>query len=263
MHHDDTPIGRILSRREILALFGTTGAAILAGCTVPPTGSTGPSAAATATNTEAAAPDAAAVGPDLPNCVASPAQSEGPYFADLQLARSDIRTDTATGTVKEGVPLALTFTVSAVSSESCTPLEGAIVEIWHCDARGVYSAFAAEGTPGQNFLRGYQTTDADGTVQFTTIYPGGYRGRTVHIHFKVRTPGTDGAEYEFTSQMYFDDAISDAVLAQAQYGGSGGQRTTNAMDGLYRNGGDELMLALTESGDGYAGAYHIGLDLPA
>ncbi len=86
---------------------------------------------------------------------------------------------------------------------------GAIVDIWHCDAAGVYSDATDPGfnTVGKKFLRGYQVTDANGGVQFTTIYPGWYRGRTVHIHFKVRAKAKSGQSYEFTSQLYFDDAI--------------------------------------------------------
>lgn len=289
MHHDDKPIGRILSRREIMALFGTTGAAILAGCAVSQSGSTTPGASEAATAAESitgveaatatpvppadtavpattaptATAEAAAVATELPTCVVSPEQTEGPYYADVQLDRSDIRTDTSTGAVSEGIPLMLTFAVSSVSSERCMPLEGAMVEIWHCDARGVYSAFAREGTDGQNFLRGHQTTGSDGTVHFTSIYPGWYPGRTIHIHFKVHTTGSDGVGYEFTSQMYFDDTISDMVLAQAPYSSHTGLRsTTNTSDGIYRNDGNELMLALTQSGDGsYTGFLHIGLDL--
>lgn len=195
----------------------------------------------------------------MPVCVVSPEQTEGPYYADVQLERSDIRADTSTSVVKEGLPLTLTFSVLSVSSAGCVPLSGAIVEIWHCDALGVYSAFAAEGTADQNYLRGYQTTGSDGTVRFTTIYPGWYSGRTIHIHFKVHTTGTDGGEYEFTSQMYFDDAISDVVLAQAPYTGHAGQRnTTNDTDGIYSN---EILLELTATSDGYTGTLNIGLDL--
>jgi len=302
MDNDDLPVGRILSRREVLALFGATGAAILVGCGAAPAGSTSQASAASqasatgATSTgaqasvaaSASAQPSASLNPeaetavatataepelnetaeanasagDLPSCVVSPEQTEGPYYADVQLDRSDIRSDPASGEVKDGVPLALTMRVSAVSAGSCTPLEGAVVEIWHCDAAGVYSAFEDEGTANQQFLRGNQTTGADGSVQFTTIYPGWYRGRAVHIHFKVNTAGAAGENYEFTSQMYFDDALSDQVYTLAPYNQRGGQRDTlNADDGIYGNGGDQLTLALAPHGSGYAGTLHIGLDL--
>lgn len=282
MDNDDRQIGRLLSRREALALIGAASAAMLAGCGAAQSVSTSATSAASAAASAAASlnpeaetavatttanpgvtatAEAAASAGDLPTCVVTPEQTEGPYYADVQLNRSDIRSDPGTGAVKDGLPLALTMRVSQVSTSGCTPLAGAIVEIWHCDALGVYSAFAGEGTADQQFLRGYQTTDASGTVVFNTIYPGWYRGRTIHIHFKVQTTGTAGESYEFTSQMYFDDTISDQVLAQAPYTGQRGQRdTTNASDGIYRDGGDQLTIALREAAPGYAGSFHIGLD---
>ncbi len=279
MDNDDRPIGRVLSRREMLALFGAAGAALLVGCSPNQIGSAAPtSVAGTATptlNPEAetavatatanpgpnATAEAATSVADLPTCVVSPEQTVGPYYADVQLNRADVRSDTTTGEVKEGLPFELTVRVSQVSNGGCAPIAGAIVEIWHCDAAGVYSAFAQEGTANQNFLRGYQTTDANGQVRFTTIYPGWYRGRTVHIHFKVHTTGADGQDYEFTSQLYFDDDISDQVFAQAPYAAKGQRDQTNATDGIYRDGGDQLMLALTPTDQGYAGTFHVGLDL--
>lgn len=280
MDNDDRQIGRLLSRREALALIGAASAAMLAACGSAQPGATqatsAAGSAAASLNPEAATAVATAAtnpGPnataeavaspgDLPTCVVSPEQTEGPYYADVQLNRSDIRAEPSTGAVKEGLPLALTMRVSQVSSGSCTPLPGATVEIWHCDAQGVYSAFAGEGSANEKFLRGYQVTDASGTAQFTTIYPGWYRGRAIHIHFKVLTTGASGASYEFTSQMYFDDAVSDRVFTQAPYSGRSGQRdTTNASDGIYGDGGDQLTLALSEANGGYSGTLHIGLDL--
>ena len=127
----------------------------------------------------------------MPDCVVRPELTEGPYFVDEKINRSDIRTDTTTNAVSAGVPLVLTFLVSQIGSSACTPLQGAQVDIWHCDALGVYSDVS--GNSG-NFLRGYQVTDANGQAQFTTIYPGWYRGRAVHIHFKIRTTGTNRPE---------------------------------------------------------------------
>ena len=138
---------------------------------------------------------------------------------------------------------------------ACTPLPGAQVDVWHCDAGGVYSD--AGGAVGQKFLRGYQVTDANSLVTFTTIYPGWYPGRTAHIHFKIRTdPGA-----EFTRQMYFDDAISDAVYGLAAYTGRGKRNTRNTTDGVYGSGGDQLLLALTTIEAGYAATFDIGLQM--
>jgi len=187
-----------------------------------------------------------------PACVLTPAQTEGPYFVDARLDRVDLRTDPNDGAARAGAPLALVLRVHALRGARCEPLRGAIVDVWHCDAHGVYSDTA--DAPGTKFLRGYQRTDETGTVRFTTIYPGAYPGRAVHIHFKVRTRDAD-----FTSQLYFDDALTDRVHAKAPYAGSRARRTRNAGDFLYRRGGKELTLDVVASGDGYAAAYDVGV----
>ena len=152
-----------------------------------------------------------------PTCIVRPAVTEGPYFVDEQLNRSDIRSDPGTGTIKPGALLALTFNVSKIAGGSCTALSGATVDVWHCDAAGLYSDESANNSVGQKFLRGYQVTDANGLAAFTTIYPGWYSGRDVHIHFKIRTTTSSGASYEFTSQLFFDDTLTDQVFTQAPY----------------------------------------------
>jgi protocatechuate 3,4-dioxygenase beta subunit len=190
--------------------------------------------------------------------------TEGPYFVDEKLNRSDVRSDPATGTLKAGVPLTLTFQIAQAGANACTALSGAQVDIWHCDALGVYSDTQdpSWNTVGQKFLRGYQVSDNTGKVQFTTIYPGWYHGRTIHIHFKIRTTGSNGQPYEFTSQLFFDDKLSDQVMTQAPYNTKAGSRdTTNARDGIYANGGTQLTLAPTKLNDGYAATFNIGLDL--
>ena len=120
-------------------------------------------------------------------CVLTPAQTEGPYFVDERLDRSDVREDPATGAARPGAVLTLDLGVAAVDGARCMPLRGAIVDIWQCDALGNYSD--VNDSRGQRFLRGYQATDANGRVRFTTIYPGAYPGRAVHIHFKIRRSG--------------------------------------------------------------------------
>jgi protocatechuate 3,4-dioxygenase beta subunit len=138
-----------------------------------------------------------------------------------------------------------------------------MVDVWHCDAAGVYSDVADPGgsTVGRKFLRGYQTTGADGLVGFTTIYPGAYPGRAVHIHFKVRTGGGGGRAHEFTSQLFFDDALTDQVHARAPYAGPGARRMRNGRDGIYREAGAQLTLAVAPSGAGYAGAFDLALEV--
>src|SRR5437870_5415445 len=124
---------------------------------------------------------AAAVEDISSSCVLTAALTEGPYFVDEKLNRSDIRTDPTTGAVSAGTPLALAFNVSRVANSACTPLTGAYLDVWHCDAAGVYSDVSGTSS-GRRFLRGYQITDAAGQAKFTTVYPGWYQGRAVHIH---------------------------------------------------------------------------------
>lgn len=192
---------------------------------------------------------------ELPPCIVTPEQTEGPYFVDERLNRSDIRIDPADGAVKAGMPLILRLRVSSVNNAGCTPLGGAIVDIWHCDAAGVYSDVTdpSFNTVGKMFLRGYQVTDVNGGVRFTTIYPGWYPGRTVHIHFKVRLRVDSGQTYEFTSQLYFDDAITDRVHAHKPYASKG--------HGIFRDGGSQLMLSPVEQGQGYAATFDVGLQV--
>ena len=121
--------------------------------------------------------------------------------------------------MKQGVPLRLVFHVSQVDGRSCKSLTGATVDVWHCDALGVYSDVTDRSfnTVGKKFLRGYQVTDTNGTVELVTIYPGWYQGRTVHIHFKIRTDSASGRDYEFTSQLYFNDSLTEQIHAQPPY----------------------------------------------
>lgn len=260
MDNDDLPIGRVLDRREALKLLAASGAVILVGCQRGTSRSPEMASASAATTSAEGSPQAA-----IPGCVVRPEMTEGPYFVDRQLNRVDIRTDPADNAAKPGVPLVVAFNVSRISAGKCTPLSGAMVDVWHCDAGGIYSGVADTGvgfnTVGQKFLRGYQVTDANGVARFTTIYPGWYPGRTVHIHFKIRTPAAGQRQYDFTSQVFFDETISDKVFAQAPYS-KGGRRTMNASDGIFRQGkGEQLMLKLTPSGSGYTSTFDIGLDI--
>jgi protocatechuate 3,4-dioxygenase beta subunit len=243
MHEDDRPTGRVLTRRELVALFGAAAAAALTHRAAAQTSGREPSTV-------------------IPNCVVHPQQTEGPFFVDERLLRSDVRTDSRTGTVSAGSPLDLRLTIAQVSaSGSCAPLAGAQVDIWQCDAVGRYSDAndRRNSTKGQTFLRGHQITDANGVAQFTTIYPGWYPGRAVHIHFKVRSIGGASSAYEFTSQFYFDERLTDRVHARAPYSTHSGQRTRNESDGPFRDGGAQLILPVTERGQGYAASFTVGM----
>ena len=268
MDNDDHQIGKILTRREALAMLGVGGLAFLAACgrlpqTLPASLEPSPTAAASPSS-GISTPTASLMPPtSLPACVVRPAQSEGPYFVDEMLDRSDIRSDPSNGIVKEGVPLELTFRLSQIGAGACTPLPGAMVDVWHCDALGVYSdvSDSRSNTVGQKFLRGYQVTNETGLASFTTIYPGWYQGRTVHIHFKIRGDSAPGTGYEFTSQLYFDDLVSDQVFTNQPYAGKGERSVRNDGDPIFRNGGDQLTLVLTSSGEGYIATFDIGVQL--
>ena len=250
MKNDDRQIGLIVNRREALVLLGAAGASLIAGCSP---GETPDASARTTSNASLAS---------APGCVVRPAETEGPYFVDEKLNRSDIRSDPSDGSIKPGTPLELTFNLSQIAKSSCAPLVGAVVDVWHCDAEGVYSDVRDPrffDTRGKKFLRGYQVTDASGKATFKTIYPGWYEGRTVHIHFTVRTNPAAASAHEFTSQIYFDDALNNKVFENPPYSSKGKRTMTNEQDGIYRENGSQLILALKPTGSGYAGTFDIAL----
>ena len=258
---DDRLIGRVLSRREVLALMGAGSVAVVVAACAPGSSASGsPSAAATSV-AGATSPSAstAAAASSLPSCVVVPELTEGPYYVNENLDRSDIRIDTSDGSVSEGAVLTMDWVISQVDGNACIPLEGVLVDVWHCDALGNYSDVGSE--QGHDYLRGYQHTDANGKATITTIYPGWYQGRAVHIHFKIRTDAAAASGLEFTSQLFFDESLSDRVFAQAPYAGKGRRDTMNASDGIFRESGGQLMLAVAPSGAGYKASFYIGLDL--
>ena len=188
----------------------------------------------------------------------SPSLTEGPYFADEDLNRSDIRIDPSDGSMQPGLPLALSINVAKLVNCVTAPLAGAYVDVWHCNAAGVYSDMSAQNSTGKKYLRGYQPTDRHGNVYFTTIYPGWYQGRAVHIHAKIRTFDGESRTYEFTSQFFFDDSFSDDVYRTGVYAGNRVRDTRNTNDGIYsgasstgtitRDSGSYLMLVLRNKG---------------
>ena len=252
MENDDVQRGILLSRRDALKILGISSASLLASC-VPGLYGT---PQATSPTIQPASPTNTGT---LPACIVRPELTEGPYFVDEELNRSDIRSDPGTGAIKPGTPLTLAFQVSSVANAACSPLEGAKVDVWHCDASGVYSDVSDPGfnTKGQKFLRGYQLTDANGKATFLTIYPGWYSGRTVHIHFKIHHDAA-GQGRAFTSQLFFDDSLSDQVFAAAPYSTRGRRNILNTSDGIFN---DQLVLNAVPANGGYAATFNIGLDL--
>jgi uncharacterized protein (TIGR03437 family) len=202
------------------------------------------------------------------SCVGRPALTEGPFFVDERLNRSDIRPDPSNGIVSAGTKLTVKFIIYRSSSSTCTPLAGALVDLWHCDAAGGYSDVSGAGNPnnlGKKFLRGYQITDANGAVEFTTIYPGWYSGRTVHMHYKIRLFDGTTRTYDFTSQVCFDDGLTDTVFLQSPYSSKGNRSTRNNNDGIAQQGGSGILLNCVADGSGgYSTSYEVALTgLPA
>ncbi len=246
MDLDDLPVGRVLTRREALALLGSTGTLLLIGAARSPGEQPG--------------------GKPRVACVVRPASTAGPFYVDEKLDRSDIRSDPADGTVKPGALLALTLNVSSITKGGCAPLGGAMVELWQCDADGVYSDAVDRiqnlDTSGKKFLRGYQTTNKDGIAKFTTIYPGWYPQRTPHIHYKIRSPDSAKSRYEFVGQMYFDERTSDRVYSKPPYAHRGKRSVSNLTDRIYNSDGGRLsMISVKPTGQGYAGSFDVALDL--
>jgi protocatechuate 3,4-dioxygenase beta subunit len=191
--------------------------------------------------------------------VVVPELTEGPYYIDTDLERPDIRPDTTTGDSVDGVPLDLTFVVSSLDASACTPLEGAVVDLWHCDALGVYSGVSADTG---NFLRGIQRTDASGVATFRTIYPGWYQGRAVHLHFKIRTDPDSASGHELTSQLFFEDDLSREVYSTNEpYSAKGEQDVPNEQDGIFGQSDGTSLLDVRPAADGYAGTFSIAVQL--
>jgi protocatechuate 3,4-dioxygenase beta subunit len=170
-------------------------------------------------------------------CVLTPEQTEGPFYIENEKVRRNI-TDG-----RRGTPLTLRATV--VDASSCKPIKGAAVDIWHCDAGGVYSGFG-RGASSRTFLRGMQRTNASGLALLKTIYPGWYQGRTVHIHVKVHV----GGNVVHTGQLYFPDSLTDKVFRKAPYKSRPGRTTRNSNDFVFANGGKNSMVSVRADGAG-------------
>ena len=246
-----SPIGR----RTVLVATGATAATLAVGAVAS-------SGAPTATTADAAPVAAAAV------CTLTKEMTEGPYYLDGQYVRSDITEG------KAGIPLKLSLTV--VDSGTCAPLKNALVELWHADSLGEYSGYVGNNGHSEpddgTFLRGGVLTDAGGVAAITTIYPGWYRGRCVHIHVKVHTGVTvtsdglfAGGQEVHTGQLFFNETVTAAVAKVSPYSTNTVTRTTLAQDSIYDDAGASSgLLTLTALGSstsaGYAGTLTLGVD---
>ena len=198
-----------IDRREALAAMGAAGAAMALGC-----GGDSPTGA-TARRPRARPPPSTNSA-----CAVTPTETAGPFPSLTDLFRSDIREGKA-GTL-------LTLTVKVVNATSaCSPVAGANVEIWHVDAAGNYSEYGTQ--TAETFLRGIQTTNGNGDVVFTTIYPGWYQGRATHIHLEV----TIGGVSRKVTQIAFPEGINDTVHRSGAYASRGTNSLSNARDGIF------------------------------
>jgi protocatechuate 3,4-dioxygenase beta subunit len=199
-----------------------------------------------------------------PDCVLTPEQEEGPFYIDLAQVRQDIVEN------RPGVPLALALTI--VDSATCKPIRDAAVDIWHCDALGVYSGELSEGSEGETYLRGVQLTDGNGVAEFATIYPGHYPGRTTHVHVKVRIGGRQsdgtysGGQVSYVGQLFTSDRRDAEVFALAPYDRNPAEIVSRNTDGIFRaQGGASSVLTLARPGsslarDGFRARATLGVD---
>jgi protocatechuate 3,4-dioxygenase beta subunit len=241
--HESTP--RRMTRRGSLATAGGLLAAAVAGWKVD---------ASEGASSAGAGPAGVASG--AVSCVLTPELTEGPYY----IADEKVRRNITEG--KPGTPL--TLRIAVVDASSCKAVKGAAVDIWHCDAGGVYSGFSSAGGRGGgrqqptdklSFLRGIQRTSADGVATFETIYPGWYSGRAVHIHLKVHI----GGNVVHTGQLFFPETLTDAVYERSPYNRRPNRDVRNPDDSIFRNGGDKGLLGLKKSGNGYVGTITTGV----
>jgi protocatechuate 3,4-dioxygenase beta subunit len=202
-------------------------------------------------------------------CAVTPEGEIGPFFADDSLAgfnRSNILANLDGTSVQSGIKLTLTVHVYDTQA-SCAPMPGVQIDLWHCNAAGVYSDEASEGTASQTWLRGYRLTDSTGTAKFTTIFPGWYAGRTTHIHVRARSKynsASSTADGSNTTQVFFPQAAIDTINTTiAPYSAKGANPTTNANDDISRRetkGQTELALS-GRAASGFSATASIGLPI--
>ena len=227
---------KTVSRRQAILTIGGAGAALGFGC-----GGASPTSPETTTSTTTTPTTGSSV------CAVTPSETAGPFPSLTDLIRSDIREG------RSGATLTLTITV-VNSNNNCTPVANANVEIWQCDAAGNYSQYGTQ--TAQTYLRGIQTTNGDGRVTFTTVYPGWYQGRATHIHVEVVRNGVPSK----VTQIAFPESVNAAVYATGVYASRGSNPTANARDGIFADSLDSEVA--TVSGDainGYTATFTVGI----
>ena len=249
---------RVLIGGGTVALAGGLAAAGLASADTP---STTTDTSTTTVTSDASASATSGV------CTLTAEVTEGPYSLDGALIREDIREE------KEGVEVQYTFTVVDQDND-CAPLADALVELWHCDALGEYSGYVGKNGHTEDddgtFLRGGQMTDSSGQASITSIWPGHYVSRAVHVHMRVHTDVTladgtyTGGTVVHTGQLFFDADINEEIQASSPYSDNTTAETALADDSIYDEGGAASgLLTLTALGtsvsDGYTATLTVGV----
>jgi protocatechuate 3,4-dioxygenase beta subunit len=255
-------MSQIMDRRAALGAFGVLGGTLVLVACKTATTSSGDDDESTA--------DAATSGSGDAGACASTLEGEvGPYFADDSadgFNRTDITANLDGTSVQAGIPLVLTVYIYDAQN-SCTPYVGAQVDIWHCNASGVYSDIAAESTSTEQWLRGYQITDSTGKIAFTTIVPGWYQGRTTHIHLRIRSSYDEAAglsDGTNTTQVFFSQTLIDTIATTiTPYNSEGTNPTTNASDHVYagETNGTNVLAMTGDTTSGYTATLSIYLPI--
>jgi len=222
-----------IGRREALGAIGAAGAAIAFACGDSGSSPTSPTTTTTTTTGNTA-------------CAVTRTETVGPFPSLTDLFRSDIREG------KSGTQLALTIKVVNTNS-ACAPVPNANVEIWHVDAAGNYSQYGTQ--QAQTFLRGIQTTNSNGEVTFTTIYPGWYQGRATHIHVEVTLNGRSVK----VTQIAFPEAINNTVYATGAYASRGANPMSNSSDGIFADSLSSELTTPTGDANGYVASFQVGV----
>jgi protocatechuate 3,4-dioxygenase beta subunit len=234
-------------RRDVIRIIGAAGAAAVAAACGSETATSPSTVASTTTAAGTGTTGGTTSGTDA--CAVSPNETAGPYPSTSDIFRSDIREN------RQGVPLALSIRVINVSN-GCAPLANANVEIWQCDAAGNYSEYGSQTS--QTYLRGIQTTDANGQVNFMTVYPGWYQGRATHIHIEVTMNGRSVK----VTQIAFPETINNAVYATGAYASRGSNPTSNLQDGIFADSlSSELVTPSGNPTAGYSASYQVGVSV--
>jgi len=227
---------REIGRREAICALGAAGAALALGC-----GGNSPTSPSTITATTTGTGTTSAA------CAVTPSETVGPYPSLAELVRSDIR-EGRSGTT-------LTLIIAVVdSSNNCNPVANANVKIWQCDAAGNYSQYGTQ--TAQTYLRGIQTTNANGEVTFTTIYPGWYQGRATHVHAEVVRNGSSVK----VTQIAFPEDVTAAVYATGVYASRGSNPTSNTRDNVFSDSvASELATVSGDPSSGYRAIFRIAI----